>query len=160
MFTFKNNKAQKVLGFLHAKGLLWVRGVKPQHFAKIHAKDALWVAKNIEPRVLEVLPAALLHFPKAFLFTDQLPDDFLKIVADIQKGKQAGNNYNGIEYKDMLRWANVQLKDQRTKKQENKKTNMTLRLSEKHKLKFKTIADRQKISLTNLLEQWIDSHSI
>ena len=148
-----------MLGFLHAKGLLWVRGVKPKHFAKIQAKDALWVAKNIEPRVLEVLPAALLHFPRAFLFVDQLPNDFLQIVADIKKGKQAGNNYNGIEYKDMFRWANTQLQDQRTKKQENKKNNMTIRLSEKHKLKLKAMANQQKTTLTDLLEKWIESYS-
>ncbi len=159
MLTFKNNKAQKVLGFLHAKGLLWVRGVKPQHFAKIQAKDALWVAKNIEPRVLEVLPAALLHFPRAFLLVDELPDNFLKIVTDIKKGKQDGDNYNGIEYKDMFRWANIQLQDQRTKKQENKKNNMTIRLSEKHKLKLKAMANQQKTTLTDLLEKWIESYS-
>ncbi|MEZ4846859.1 MAG: hypothetical protein R2877_08005 [Bdellovibrionota bacterium] len=143
---------------MHAKNLLWVRGVKPQHLVKIPAKDALWVAKNIEPRVLEVLPAALLHFPKAFLFKDQLPKEFLEIISDIQKGKPEGNDYNGIAYKDMLRWANIQLKDQRTKKQEDKKTNMTLRLTEKHKTKFKNIAKRKNTTPTKLFEDWIESH--
>ena len=81
-------------------------------------------------------------------------------MADIEKGKQEGNNYNGIEYKDMFRWANIQLKDQRTKKQTDKKTNVTFRLSEKHKAKLKMIAKQQNTYPTNLFEQWIDSQPI
>ena len=86
MNTFKHPKAQKVLGFLQAKGLLLVQNMKPRHFEKIPVLDALWVAEHIEPRVLEVLPAALLHYPRTFLFPEQLTDELKKSIKKMKKG--------------------------------------------------------------------------
>jgi hypothetical protein len=155
--TFKNPKAQKILGFLHAKNLLWARNTKPVHLAKIPILDAIWVGTHIEPRVLEVLPAALLHYPKTFLLMNQIPEDFKKIVENIRKGNPAGPDYKGILYKDMFRWANFRLKDQRTKKQNEKKLNITFRIRENHKAKLRQIAKKQNITITTLLENWIES---
>ena len=54
---------------------------------------------------------------------NQIPEDFKKIVENIRKGNPVGPDYKGILYKDMFRWANFRLKDQRTKKQTEKKLN-------------------------------------
>ena len=57
----------------------------------------------------------------------------------------------------MFRWANFRLKDQRTKKQTEKKLNITFRIQENHKVKLRQIAKKQNITVTALLENWIES---
>lgn len=157
MLTFKHPKAQKVLGFLYAKGFLYVRNMKKRHVEKIHVNDALWVGEHIEPRVLEVLPAAILHYPRTFLFIDQLPIDFKTIIKNIEMGKKTGPNYKGIEYKKMYHWADMDLNDGRTEKQTEKKVNFTIRIKRQHTDKLRKIAESKNETMTSIIESWIEN---
>ncbi len=75
-----DNRFIKTMGFLKAKGLLdTTLPIHPWPRARIDIADALWAAKYVEPRILEVLPAAILHFPKNFVGIERAPEK-LKII--------------------------------------------------------------------------------
>src|SRR5580692_7437083 len=74
---------KKVLGFLTAKGLLFDETIEPRPNVKLDMKDVFWVAEKVEPRVFEVLPAALLHFTKTFFNTEVIPNDLKEIIEAI-----------------------------------------------------------------------------
>lgn len=105
----------KVIGFLKAKGLLFDEQVAPMPNVKLDVKDVLWVGEKVEPRVLEVFPAAILHFPKTFFNTKAIPQDLTEIIAAIKTKVDLDRTFRGIEFKKMNHWANLELKDQRTK---------------------------------------------
>lgn len=53
---------KKTIGILKAKGLLQTNlDIPARTGLKIEVKDALWAGRNVEPRILEVLPAAIVH---------------------------------------------------------------------------------------------------
>ena len=62
-----NKFREKVLGFLKAKGLLIAPDITPMPSIKLDAQEVYEFALKYEPRVLEVFPAALIHFPSTFL---------------------------------------------------------------------------------------------
>lgn len=108
-------KERKVIGFLVAKGLLVDPTIEPLPGAKLDVRDVLEVAEHIEPRVLEVFPAALLKFPRTFTKIEKLPSELREIVHAIRCGERRDTVYRGIRYADMLRWAEKRLPDRRTK---------------------------------------------
>ncbi len=56
----KEPRFLKVMGFLVAKGFLDVNYPVPRlPNQRLLLEDAIWAGKNVEPRILEVLPAAL-----------------------------------------------------------------------------------------------------
>lgn len=59
-------RTRKVLGFLVAKRLLFAPGITPLPRVRLSLDDVHYVARYIEPRVNDVLPEALLRFPKSF----------------------------------------------------------------------------------------------
>ena len=57
------------MGFLVAKGFL--RMNQPIHLLpnqRLHIEDAIWAGQRLEPRILEVLPAAVSRLPRHFDF--------------------------------------------------------------------------------------------
>jgi len=148
-------KAQKLFGFLIAKGFLYGENIPLQPNAKIHIQDALWIGENIEPRVLEVLPAALIPFPKTFI--GPIPIEFKKILRDIKKLKKVGNDYKYVPYKAMKRWADRKLPDHRTKKISEIKVNKTFRLHPRVISKLRRLADKNNDNLNECLEKLIKS---
>jgi hypothetical protein len=105
-------RAKNTLGFLINKGLLWTNQPIEAYVGKINILDAIWTAENIEPRVYEVLPAALIHFPKTFIGLKNLPEELFLITKAIKAGKTPEKEeWNGIKTKNMAKWANNPLKD-------------------------------------------------
>ncbi|RMG40531.1 MAG: hypothetical protein D6719_10645 [Candidatus Dadabacteria bacterium] len=123
-----DRRAREVLGFLAAKGLLFTDGITPIKRTKISVKDALWVAQKIEPRVVEVLPAAIINFPGAFNDLDKLPETLSQIVFAIKKGRKLELSYLGIPFEKMAVWASVPLPDGRVKPVGEKKRLKSFRL--------------------------------
>ena len=105
----EDQRFKKVLGFFVAKGLLFTKAVEPQPTVKLDVADVLWVGEHIEPRVFEVLPAALLHFPKTFLHQEKLSDEFVGIIERIKKDVKEGPDFQGISYLKMRHWARKRL---------------------------------------------------
>ena len=123
------------------------------HKGKLAIADVIWVAENCEPRVWEVLPAALIRFPAAFVGTDKLPAEFLKFVAKIQKGEIPIAEFHGIRGQDMARWANFPLRDRRTKPISQKRVMKAFRLPKSSLKKLKSFAQKNKITETEAIER-------
>ena len=151
-------RTRRVLGFLIGKGLLWTnRKLDPFH-GKIPIEDALWVAENAEPRVYEVLPAAMVHFPKTFIGKRAIPAELRELLRDIAKGRAPKlAEWKGIPAKNMMRWANRSLKDKRTKPIEKLKINKTFRLSQGTVEKMQDLARARGSSVAGFLEKLIES---
>lgn len=153
---FDDRRTQKVLGFLIAKGLLLGRHIPNCPNVKIPIEEALWVGNTVEPRVIEVLPAALLHFPKTFIGITKIPQLLKEIIAHIKKHKTEGPNYNGILYRDMKTWAERILPDKRTKPLSEIRINKTYRFNVQVLQKMHKLAKAQKVSITQYLENLIN----
>ncbi len=155
----KNNSLfleHRVLGFLVAKGLLFAPHVKPLGSAKIKISDAIKVGLTSEPRVLEVLPAALLHFPRSFLGHQDMPDKLKQTLDCIRQGSQSGPSLSGIPYSAMLRWANEQLPDKRTRPESQRKITKAFRLKKSALEKLTKAAQKEQISQSALLEKLLE----
>jgi hypothetical protein len=145
----------KVMGFLKAKGLLFDETIKPRPIVKLDVKDVLWVGKNVEPRVLEVFPAAYLHFTRTFLNTDEIPDELWQIIEAIRLRRDLDVDYEGIHFNKMRRWAEVPLKDLRVKPVNQKKIPKNFRLSPAAVARLEIRAKKSNLTETKLLEQLI-----
>jgi hypothetical protein len=118
----------QTMTFLTRKGLLKTNQNFDVHRPRIDANDAVWAGVHVEPRIIEVLPAAILHFPKTFTGLDALPKTLIEILYLIQEDATEGPDFHGIEFNKMKFWANIQLKDKRTKPNQEKRQPRTFRL--------------------------------
>lgn len=96
---------RRVLGFFVAKGLLIDPLTHPLPRVKLDIRDVIQVADKVEPRVFEVLPAALIHFPESFMNLEALPAELAELVDAVRRGEERTDAYKGIHYRDMKRWA-------------------------------------------------------
>jgi hypothetical protein len=150
-----DEKLKNIFGFFVNKGLLYGDVKKPVSTFKIEIEDIFYIGENIEPRVLEVFPAALIHFPKTFIGKSKIPKEMNEIIKNIKKNKKTGPNYKHIEYKNMYRWAQKNLNDKRTRKLEDIKVNKTFRFKPDVYKKLREKSKDQNISATELLEKLI-----
>jgi hypothetical protein len=136
---------KKAIALLKGKGFLDtnlpIAGVTG---AKLQLKDAIWAGKNVEPRILEVLPAALLHYRKNFLGAEQLPDDLNEILRAIRNNEEKGPAFEGIPFEKMKYWANAKLKDRRTKPVNEQKMPKFLKLKAVHINKLEALVKAGK----------------
>lgn len=152
----ESKKALRVLGFFVGKGLLWVNYPMTPFFGKIRIEDVLWVAEEVEPRVLEVFPAAFLHFPKTFIGRHDLPEDLREVVTKVRDGNfEPHEVYKGIRLDAMAKWNNRTFKDRRTKPANQKKVNKTFRMDQSLVKKLETTAKQLKMSQIEWLEKLI-----
>lgn len=145
----------KVIGFLKAKGFLFAEKIEPKPNVKLDVRDVLWVGEKVEPRVLEVFPAAFLHFPKTFFNTRAIPKELLEIINAIKTKVHLDQNFRGIEFKKMNQWANRSLKDSRVKPISIKKVPCSFRLSPEVIQILKYQASSAEISETEFLENLV-----
>lgn len=148
-------QAQNVFGFLAAKGLLFVDGIDKKPSVKLDIAEVLRVGTEIEPRVLEVLPAALLHFPRTFLNWGALPTKVYDILEAIKRNLREGPDLGGIPFKDLKRWANLELKDKRVVPANKRRVMKSLRFSPEALKALKKKAEAAKMSETDFIESLI-----
>lgn len=126
-----NPAYNRVIGFLVKKGFLYNNtDFKELKIAKLLLDEAVWVGKNIEPRVLEVLPALAVRLPKELIFKK---NENLNILNGAKKallthGKN-GPDFFGVPYKKYKVWMNLPLRDGRTKPANSIKKMKSFRLS-------------------------------
>lgn len=92
----------RVLGRFVAAGLLGTTESAPAHTDPISVADALW-AGELEPRILELLPALLLKRPAFFRDATALPEDLAEVVRALRKN-QIPPEFRGIPGSDLVRW--------------------------------------------------------
>jgi DNA-binding XRE family transcriptional regulator len=93
---------QKTIAWFHYLGLLRHNTVQPRRF-KVTLQEAL-KAGELEPRVLELIPAVMLLLPKALKFRkNEIPEDLALNLERIRKRQQT-ENFRGIEPRSYLYW--------------------------------------------------------
>ncbi|MEY4579815.1 MAG: hypothetical protein RL701_4518 [Pseudomonadota bacterium] len=77
--------------------------IEPHH-QPIALADALW-AGNVEPRVLELLPASLVLLPSMFTGTVDMPEDLSAVVAALREQRQPPD-FRNVPGAAILQWLN------------------------------------------------------
>jgi len=144
---------RRVMGFLVAKGFMMATDIAPLPTVKISLADAVWVGETLEPRVFEVLPAALAHFPRSFLGRAEMPEELKGVLRCMARGESAGPSFRGIPYDRMLRWATHPLPDKRTRPITERRVARTFRIKPELLAGLAAHSARTKNSQTELLEQ-------
>ncbi len=151
--NYRDTRTLQVLGFLIAKGFLVGKDIPLRGDVKLDIEDVLWVGAKVEPRVLEVLPAALIHFPKTFMRKAHMPDDLAEVIKAIRAQKTQGPTFRGMRFRTMSKWANRSTADKRTKPLAEIKVNKTFRLLPAALEALKLEARKAGLSETHYLEQ-------
>jgi hypothetical protein len=144
---------RRVFGFFVAKGLLIAPHIAPKSSVKLRIADVVNVGLHVEPRIIEVLPAAMLHFPRSFIGYEDMPEKLREALDCIRSGKELGPSLAGIPYKAMLRWANEPLPDKRTRPERDRRITKAFRLKRAALEKLKTDASSAGLTETRYLEE-------
>lgn len=154
----KDVRYLRTMALLIRKGLLKANGAFELYQPRIDINDAIWAGVHVEPRILEVLPAAILHFPKCFTGLDTLPKEFTEILQLIKEDAETGPDFHGIEFGKMKFWANTQLKDRRTKPTLEKRQTKTFRLRPETLKKLERLVSSGKyLNQTHALEMALET---
>jgi hypothetical protein len=147
---------KQVMGFLVQMGFLNTnQKLQAIGHRKIPVRDAIWAGKNIEPRILEVLPAAFARLERRF---DGTPEELrpLKLLSHyVRDGKVDGPDFEGVPYKLLKPWYSLPLSDKRTKTPDEKKLACTFRLKPKVVKRLEELAASRKSNRTEVLENLI-----
>lgn len=150
-----NYKTKQILGFFVSKGLLIVPEIAPAPTAKLDIEDVVKFGLETEPRILEVLPAALLHFPRSFQHRNKMPQKVKDVIAAIKQSSESGPDLAGIPYIAMKRWADKALNDRRTIPEIARKIMKSYRLSKAAVFSLKAKARQVNKTETEVLEELI-----
>jgi hypothetical protein len=119
---------RKTLGFLISKGLLHNDDIDAEPAAVLDVSEAINCALNYEPRILEVLPSAVLRFPASFTGIDKAPEKFNAVLRALKANADVGPELAGIPFSTIKRWANFTLPDKRTKPVSERRVMKSVRL--------------------------------
>ncbi len=92
----------RVLGRLVAERLLTTNEAIEPHRDPIRVADALWVGQ-VEPRVIELLPALLVRHPSMFADPKSLPEDLAQVVRRLRRNL-VPPSFRGIDGERLYRW--------------------------------------------------------
>jgi hypothetical protein len=92
----------RVVGRFQAARLLATNYDVPDRRRPITIEDALW-AGEFEPRILELLPAAMIKKPSLFVTPRKLPEDLAETVRKLRQNETPAA-FRGIPGPDVARW--------------------------------------------------------
>jgi len=98
----RDPRYRRVLGRFVSAGLLSTNDRTVPQRGAIRLADALW-AGEVEPRILELLPALLIKKPSFFEERTTLPDDLAQVVRALRRGEVPAE-FRGIPGADLARW--------------------------------------------------------
>lgn len=93
-----------VVAVLSGLGFLVALNVVPNRRSKVNINTALEVGK-LEPRILEVLPAAVIASPTSFSHLNKAPKEFKDVVNALRLGIE-GTNLGPIPFSKILEATN------------------------------------------------------
>lgn len=154
----KDKRYKKAMAFLVKKGFLKTNmNFENYYQAKIKIKELIWAGQNVEPRILEVLPAAAARLPKAFIFdTTKDTQRLQKVVLDLKENKETGTDFLKTPYEKLKVWMNLPLNDGRTKITENKKIMRSFRLKPETIHKMELLKKKNGMSEAALIENLVE----
>jgi hypothetical protein len=98
----RDPRYRRVLGRFVSAGLLSTNEPTKPYGGPIRVADALW-AGELEPRILELLPALLIKKPSFFEGRAELPDDLAQVVRSLRRA-EVPMEFRGISGPDLARW--------------------------------------------------------
>ena len=144
------------MGFLVAKGLLRTNmSVALYPNKRLRVDDAIWAGQHVEPRILEVLPAAVLRLGRHFDLDRDKHADLARTVAQLRTRQVRGEEFHGIPYAKLKVWAEIPLKDRRIKRAADKKVAKTFRLHPQAIARLQEVAREKRTTETAILESLI-----
>jgi len=146
----------KIMGFLVAKGFLYSNKripLKPNE--NLHLKDAIWAGRFVEPRILEVLPAAYERFKKHFSGDADTVESFQHIIDSIKQKDNRKIEFYGISREKIRPWFFIRLRDGRSKSIDKRKVSKTFRLKPETVDILKSLKEQTGQSETEILEKLI-----
>jgi hypothetical protein len=156
----RDPRFRETMGFLTAKGFLKANFNFPLLPNKrLHIEDAIWAGKNVEPRILEVLPAAVLRLGKHFDLDPIRDKELAQIVEQLRKREKTGKAFCEIPYDKIKIWADFPLRDKRVKSITEKKVVKNFRLLPSTAQKLRKLAEQQGCTETDIFERLIEEQT-
>ena len=147
----------KVMGFLVAKGFLHVNDkrilLNPNGY--IDLTDAVWAGRFVEPRILEVLPAAYERFKRHFWGDAEIIEKLEQIIDRIKQKNDQPIQFYGIPIEKIRPWFFIRLRDGRSKPLNERKVSKTFRFKPETVDILKRMKDQTGQSETAILEDLI-----
>ena len=146
----------KIMGFLVAKGFLYINKKIPLNpNGHINLKDAVWAGRCVEPRILEVLPAAYERFKKHFSGDADTLEKLEQIIDCIKQKDNHIIDFYGISIEKIKPWFFIRLRDRRSKSLDKRKVSKTFRFKPETVDILKSLKDQTGQSETEILETLI-----
>jgi hypothetical protein len=144
----------ETMGFLVAKGFLKTnREIRLLPNKRVVINDAIWAGMKVEPRILEVLPAAVLRLPRHFDLSAARHGDLFATVDRLKRREETGPPLWGMPYEKIKVWVHLRLSDGRIKDMKDKKVTKTFRLKPEAVEKLRQLARELGCTETEALER-------
>jgi len=146
----------KVMGFLVAKGFLHTNNkilLNPN--GHITLRDAIWAGRVVEPRILEVLPAAYERFKKHFSGDANTVEKLEQIIDCIKQKEIRKIDFYGISLDKIRPWFFIRLRDGRSKSLDERKVSKSFRFKPETVDILKRLKAQTGQSETDILENLI-----
>jgi hypothetical protein len=144
------------MGFLVAKGFLYSNKKIPlRPNEHINLKDAVWAGRFVEPRILEVLPAAYERFKKHFSGDADTIKKLEQIIDCIKQKDNHEIDFHGISIEKIKPWFFIRLRDGRSKSLDKRKVSKSYRFTPETIAILKSLKDQTGQSETEILENLI-----
>ncbi len=143
-----------VIDFFVSRGYLYAEDY--DRVKSIKLSEAFVVGRE-EPRVFSVLPAALLRSTKCIVLDMEIPPDLNATLLALKKDLVDGPDFRGVPYAELRRWANLKIKDLRSKPQNEKKVTKSFRFSLNTFRLLKAKAKEMGVTETKVLEDLISA---
>lgn len=146
----------KIMGFLVAKGFLHTNKMIPLNPNEhMNLEDAVWAGRFVEPRILEVLPAAYERFKKHFTGDLDTVEKLEQIIDCIQQQDCHEIDFYGMSIEKIKPWFFIRLRDGRSKPLDRRKVSKSYRFKPETIKILKNIKDRTGRSETEILESLV-----
>ena len=150
----------KVMGFLVAKGFLYInKRIHLNPNGHINLKDAIWAGRFVEPRILEVLPAAYERFKRHFSGDAETVEKLEQIIDRIKQKSDHKIEFYGISIEKIRPWFFIRLRDGRSKSLNERKVSKTFRFKPETVDILKKLKDQTGQSETAILENLISRNA-
>ena len=121
----------------------------------INLTDAIWAGRFVEPRILEVLPAAYERFKRHFSGDAETVEKLEQIIDRVKQKNDHKIEFYGISIKKIRPWFFIRIRDRRSKSLDERKVSKTFRFKPETVAILKNLKDQTGQSETAILENLI-----
>jgi hypothetical protein len=159
----KDPRFLDAMGFLIAKGLLgYNRPIPEKPNAKLDLRATIWAGQNVEPRILEVLPAAFTRLERHFIVSSRPNADELRLIEIremLRTKREDLPDFLGIPFEKYRAWLDFPLRDGRTRILSERKRMKAFRLRPETIERLAVRAAEREMSEAEILEELIGKYA-